>query len=245
MDPLCEKYYGVSPYAYCENDPLLFIDSNGMFPIYDTYGRFLGTDDSGLVGFPLIMDKSLFRQGMSSMEAASVCVLGEWPEGIEDKVISHYESLKSRPDYDGFVTIGEGISWAKAHPNALKNPTPDNTLYINASLLDFGALSTSDFKNVGNIEAINLFSNENILKSVGNPELMATVYALGRVNMRLIDRDKGLVEVINDNATDYDWNCGGGWKRNLFININNGIWGIDPAIHGFKTYYYGYGQLNQ
>ncbi len=30
MDPLCEKYYSVSPYAYCENNPIMLTDPNGM-----------------------------------------------------------------------------------------------------------------------------------------------------------------------------------------------------------------------
>lgn len=29
MDPLCEKYYSVSPYAYCMNNPVLCIDEKG------------------------------------------------------------------------------------------------------------------------------------------------------------------------------------------------------------------------
>ena len=29
MDPLAEKYYGVSPYVYCDNDPLSIIDFKG------------------------------------------------------------------------------------------------------------------------------------------------------------------------------------------------------------------------
>ena len=29
MDPLCEKYYSVSPYAYCNNNPVKYIDSDG------------------------------------------------------------------------------------------------------------------------------------------------------------------------------------------------------------------------
>jgi len=31
MDPLCEKYYSISPYAYCGNNPVRYIDPNGMY----------------------------------------------------------------------------------------------------------------------------------------------------------------------------------------------------------------------
>ncbi len=30
MDPLCEKYYDISPYVYCNNDPINIFDPNGM-----------------------------------------------------------------------------------------------------------------------------------------------------------------------------------------------------------------------
>ena len=30
MDPLCEKYYSISPYAYCAGDPVNLVDSDGM-----------------------------------------------------------------------------------------------------------------------------------------------------------------------------------------------------------------------
>jgi len=30
VDPLCEKYYSISPYAYCAGNPVRYIDPNGM-----------------------------------------------------------------------------------------------------------------------------------------------------------------------------------------------------------------------
>ncbi|MCL1934037.1 MAG: RHS repeat-associated core domain-containing protein [Candidatus Azobacteroides sp.] len=36
MDPMCEKYYSISPYAYCANNPVRFIDPDGQ----DWYGDF-------------------------------------------------------------------------------------------------------------------------------------------------------------------------------------------------------------
>ena len=34
MDPLCEKYYSVSPYAYCCNNPVNAVDVNGCDTVY-------------------------------------------------------------------------------------------------------------------------------------------------------------------------------------------------------------------
>jgi len=33
MDPLCEKYYNISPYVYCANNPVRFVDMDGKEPI--------------------------------------------------------------------------------------------------------------------------------------------------------------------------------------------------------------------
>ena len=245
MDPLCEKYYHVSPYAYCLNNPIKFIDPDGQNPIYDMQGNFLGTDNTGLQGYYFVMDKENFTQGMSNIKAGNYAVLGAISSDVESRINEHYNNLPNRPDYDGFVTVDEGISWAKSHPNALKNPTPDNMLYIDTSQLDFGYISTSDFPKIGVSTRQNLFSDKNTFESLVNPELMATVYALGRVNMILTDRNRGTVKIVNDEATDYDWNVGGGSIRNTFIQINNTLFGINPQIHGFKTFYYGIGTLRK
>ena len=33
MDPLCEKYYSTSPYAYCNNNPVMLVDPDGNSPL--------------------------------------------------------------------------------------------------------------------------------------------------------------------------------------------------------------------
>ncbi len=60
-----------------------------------------------------------------------------------------------------------------------------------------------------------------------------------------MEEPQGTVKIVNNSATDYDWNVGGGSKRDSFIRTNNSLFGINPQIHGFKTYYYGVGTLRK
>ena len=50
MDPLCEKYYNISPYVYCKDNPINAFDPDGRNPIYDTRGRLLGCSSEGFTG---------------------------------------------------------------------------------------------------------------------------------------------------------------------------------------------------
>ncbi len=46
MDPLCEKYYNISPYSYCAGNPIRYVDPTGMAygDYFDENGKHLGTD---------------------------------------------------------------------------------------------------------------------------------------------------------------------------------------------------------
>lgn len=49
-DPLAEKYYGVSPYAYCHDNPTNAMDPDGKNPIFNTRGEYIGMTKEGYTG---------------------------------------------------------------------------------------------------------------------------------------------------------------------------------------------------
>ena len=121
MDPLAEDYFSQSTYHFSGNNPINFLDLNGMNynPIYGFDGSFLGTDDLGLQGDAIMMNKKDFTQGMSHNEAldkgviastfaavvSSVPLLSSLSMALQptfDKIDNHFATLPSRPDYDGY-----------------------------------------------------------------------------------------------------------------------------------------------
>lgn len=62
--------------------------------------------------------------------------------------------------------------------------------------------------------------------------------------MILVNKEQKTVRIVNNSDTDYDWNLGGGTKRDLFIRAERRRAGLNDT-HGFKTFYYGLGRLKK
>jgi RHS repeat-associated protein len=243
VDPMSDKYASLSPYVYCADNPVILVDPNGeeINPIYDRLGYFLGTDDRGLQGDYIVMERTNFQQNMSHDDALKNSTYFDMYHYSEAKTrcLEHFNSLKDRPDYDGFVTISEGIQWAKDHPNAKNHPNPYNTLYIDAAQLDLGFLTVenSGLKVGDDYVYVNLYDFVN-RKS---PRSVNTTYALGNTGIKLLD-NKGTISFSGD---VYDWDYHKkSPMRNSLIFLERLRTGLDDS-HGFKVCIYGTAKLNQ
>ena len=245
VDPLCEKYYSISPYAYCCANPVNLIDLDGLNPVYNEYGMFMGVDDLGLQGLPVFMYANQFTNGMSHEEAMSLnsgWIVQSFDEDSSRRFINNYLSLSLRPDWDGIITIDEGIQWALSHPGALNNPTPENTLYADASKLDFGNLSLSHI-NKENSD-FNLFTIPNAISSLFNKTLRYSVYALGAVGVSIVDERSRSIKIDNTRGTAYDWDIHGPWYRKTLVQFERWRSNLNDN-HGFEVFYYGTGKLKR
>ena len=103
VDPLCEKYYNVSPYVYCMNNPVILVDPNGMDWILSTgdkvywYGGDVGDNSQLLYTYNATSGNIVERYdgGFNDYQEAKYQNLrdkGPTPEG------SYYINLKVDPE---------------------------------------------------------------------------------------------------------------------------------------------------
>jgi hypothetical protein len=212
-----------------------------MNPVYNE-GNFLGTDDGGLHGEAIVMGASSFTQGMSNADALKAGTLFSKFSGSDEVrglISDHHGGLSSRPDWDGIVTIAEGIAWAKSHPNS--TGSANDALYLDALKMDFGSLSMDDFQAFGQVTDVDLLLKTNMLSAASRN----TTYALGRTKMTLLTPLLGgVVKVENGSHNAYDWNYGGSPLRQALIFANRLVSGLNDS-HGVPVHVYGVGLLNK
>ena len=98
VDPLAEKYYGVSPYAYCANNPVIFVDPDGRK--FDFSKMTKGEYQSYLGQINLLRGASpLFNTMYSSLENSKETYFISF-----DKVPS---VVKQAGDIDGHFVMGD------------------------------------------------------------------------------------------------------------------------------------------
>ncbi len=231
VDPLAGVNPDKTPYNYTSNNPVVRIDPTGMVdnPIYGTDGTFLGTDDKGLQGEMIVMNKEDFKQGMSHEEAMKLNkgIDGFLNPDIANQALEHYSKLPDRPDFDGMLTLEEANKWYREG-----NGQP---LYVDASKIDISPISTMDIKK-GESLYINFESPINFNIQVG------LVYGTIKIT-RIDDKGSVLLGAPNGYLDNYGFEFQQGRTfRNFLTWIGKNIAGKGQP---FNIYTYGYSKLKR
>jgi RHS repeat-associated protein len=155
-DPLSEKYYGVSPYAYCAGNPVNLVDPEGrtMTDYFNTDGVFIYTDnqDNGKIRIAseaiLETAQEMFSSDneiASYLSDNSVSLKGAYKEGLINdnsalKIFNHYNKtdlpLAPKNSISGYFSFNTDLTISV---NIKKSLTPDKQGFTMSSYFDINS----------------------------------------------------------------------------------------------------------
>lgn len=136
MDPLCEKYYNVSPYAYCHNNPVNRIDYKGLYDFENICGY---TDYPVIAVFQSNRDKTLEydyqiakEMGMPIFVVDNIC---DFKDALDDLALkgSTFQTiaLNSHGSYGKF-NIGDDTIDMTTDLSSLREKLEGRTVFVGA-----------------------------------------------------------------------------------------------------------------
>lgn len=142
MDPMCEKYYSVSPYVYCHNNPVYLTDHDGRDDYYDCYGSYLGTNNEETVYIYIAYDYKKLKNG-------------EYVVTKDTRIPLSNASLSAE-------------SWSNIFTNILERmPDVDTSKLhndkISVTVVGDGDYIISQYNDAGNVAEVNATTNKNHL----------------------------------------------------------------------------------
>ena len=124
MDPMAEKYYSISPYAYCMNNPVRYIDLDGMSTHTDSLGHVVAVynnDDMGVYKH----DISSSTYDGSLLSADGGTMMGEtyfWNEFINPESRDIFGTIQFGKSFDPIIAektkLAEGMNLKEIAANS-------------------------------------------------------------------------------------------------------------------------------
>ena len=116
MDPLCEKYYSISPYAYCGGDPMNAVDPDGRFIIskeqakkYPRLNLYLQKGIQGILKNPTIMKALRIAGRFTDRQIKEMLTYGKGPTVNVTQVIGNNDGYFDPEENSKALNISDNI----------------------------------------------------------------------------------------------------------------------------------------
>ena len=148
IDPLCEKYYNVSPYVYCHNNPVMLTDPDGRDDYYTREGVYLGTNKAETDYIYISDDYRKLKDGryVFNVDTRVGLPVSNISAKALSKIFTHIVGRMSEVDLNQLD--GKQINVVKWSPDAYGNGIHIDSQYGNCQEVDIRANASTLGNNI-------------------------------------------------------------------------------------------------